>query len=106
MDYHGQSRERRILATVEQLWSDSAGITAENGEINLSSDFLSSQRQWRSPPIVRAFGDIREKTMQFAFGHFYRCWSRDHSLPQRWQWIVEMDCGMFFSDATQFHAFR
>ena len=59
---------------VEQLQSNAAGVTAENGEINSSSPFLGSQRQRRARPNVSVLGDLRDVIVQLALRRFHhRC---------------------------------
>ena len=59
-----------VFGMVEQLQSNAAGVTAENGEINPSSPFLGSQRQRRARPNVSALGDLRDVIMQLALRAF------------------------------------
>ena len=59
---------------VEQLESNTGGVTAENGKINSSSSFQGSQRQRRARPNISVLGDLRDVIGQLAFGRFdYRC---------------------------------
>ena len=57
-----------VFGMVEQLESNAAGVTAENGEIDSSLRFLGSQRQRRARPNVGALGDLRDVIVQLAFG--------------------------------------
>ena len=65
---------RRVFGMVKQFQSNTAGISAEDGEINSASAFLGSQGQRRTRANVRAPGDLGDVLLQLALGLvLHRC---------------------------------